>query len=34
MKAADVAAAVLFAVTQPPHVDINNILVRPTQQAT
>jgi NADP-dependent 3-hydroxy acid dehydrogenase YdfG len=33
MKAADVAAAVLFAVTQPPHVDINNILVRPTQQA-
>jgi NADP-dependent 3-hydroxy acid dehydrogenase YdfG len=34
MKAADVAAAVLFALTQPPHVDINNILVRPTQQAT
>jgi len=34
MKAADVAAAVLFAVTQPPHVDVNNILVRPTQQAT
>lgn len=34
MKAADVAAAVLFAVTQPRHVDINNILVRPTQQAT
>jgi NADP-dependent 3-hydroxy acid dehydrogenase YdfG len=34
MQAADVAAAVLFAVTQPPHVDINNILVRPTQQAT
>jgi NADP-dependent 3-hydroxy acid dehydrogenase YdfG len=34
MKSADVAAAVLFAVTQPPHVDINNILVRPTEQGT
>lgn len=34
MKAEDVARAVLFAVTQPRHVDINNILVRPTQQAT
>jgi len=34
MKAADVAAVVLFALTQPPHLDINNILVRPTQQAT
>ncbi|MCG3121443.1 MAG: putative oxidoreductase [bacterium] len=34
MKAADVAEAVLFALTQPRHVDINNILVRPTQQAT
>jgi NADP-dependent 3-hydroxy acid dehydrogenase YdfG len=34
MKPADVAAAVLFALTQPPHVDINNILVRPSQQAT
>jgi len=34
MQSADVAAAVLFALTQPPHVDINNILVRPAQQAT
>ncbi|MDZ7359745.1 MAG: SDR family oxidoreductase [candidate division KSB1 bacterium] len=34
MQSADVAAAILFAVTQPPHVDVNNMLVRPTQQAT
>jgi NADP-dependent 3-hydroxy acid dehydrogenase YdfG len=23
---------VLYAVTQPPHVDVNEILVRPTSQ--
>ena len=34
MQAADVAAAVMFALTQPPHVDINQILLRPTEQAT
>jgi NADP-dependent 3-hydroxy acid dehydrogenase YdfG len=34
MKSADVAAAILFALTQPSHVGINNILVRPTEQAT
>jgi NADP-dependent 3-hydroxy acid dehydrogenase YdfG len=28
----DVARAVLYAVTQPPHVDVNEILVRPTSQ--
>jgi NADP-dependent 3-hydroxy acid dehydrogenase YdfG len=28
----DVARAVLFALTQPPHVDVNEILVRPIHQ--
>lgn len=30
----DVARAVMFAVSQPPHVDVNEILVRPTAQPT
>jgi NADP-dependent 3-hydroxy acid dehydrogenase YdfG len=34
LKADDVARAVLFAVKQPPHVDVNEILVRPTDQPT
>jgi NADP-dependent 3-hydroxy acid dehydrogenase YdfG len=28
----DVARVVMFAVSQPPHVDINEILIRPTAQ--
>jgi NADP-dependent 3-hydroxy acid dehydrogenase YdfG len=28
----DIARAVLFALSQPPHVDVNEILVRPTAQ--
>jgi len=30
----DVARAVMYAVGQPPHVDVNEILVRPTAQST
>jgi NADP-dependent 3-hydroxy acid dehydrogenase YdfG len=29
----DIARAVLYAVSQPPHVNVNEILVRPTAQA-
>lgn len=32
LEADDVARAVLFALSQPPHVDVNEILVRPTAQ--
>ncbi len=32
LEADDIARAVLFAVSQPPHVDVNEILVRPTAQ--
>ena len=30
----DIARAVMFALTQPPHVDVNEILVRPIHQGT
>ncbi|MCY7301929.1 MAG: SDR family oxidoreductase [Thermoleophilia bacterium] len=33
LEADDVARAVLFALTQPPHVDVNEILIRPTAQS-
>jgi NADP-dependent 3-hydroxy acid dehydrogenase YdfG len=32
LDADDIARAVLYAVQQPPHVDVNEILVRPTAQ--
>ena len=34
LTAEDVAECVLFAVTRPPHVDIDEIVVRPVAQAT
>ncbi|HET8820001.1 MAG TPA: SDR family oxidoreductase [Thermoleophilaceae bacterium] len=34
LQADDVARAVMFALTQPPHVDVNEILVRPIHQST
>ncbi len=33
LTADDIARAVIFAVSQPPHVDVNEILVRPTAQS-
>jgi NADP-dependent 3-hydroxy acid dehydrogenase YdfG len=32
LVADDIARAVLFALSQPPHVDVNEIVVRPTAQ--
>jgi NADP-dependent 3-hydroxy acid dehydrogenase YdfG len=33
LQASDIANAILYAVSQPPHVSINEVLVRPTGQA-
>jgi NADP-dependent 3-hydroxy acid dehydrogenase YdfG len=32
LQSEDIAAAVLYAVTQPPRVNVNEILIRPTMQ--
>jgi NADP-dependent 3-hydroxy acid dehydrogenase YdfG len=34
LQASDVSEAILFAVTQPDRVNVNEILVRPTDQET
>jgi NADP-dependent 3-hydroxy acid dehydrogenase YdfG len=34
LQADDIARAVLFAVSQPKHVDVNEMLIRPTDQPT
>jgi NADP-dependent 3-hydroxy acid dehydrogenase YdfG len=33
LEADDIARTVMFAVQQPPHVDVNEVLVRPTAQS-
>jgi len=30
----DIARAVIYATSQPPHVDVNDVLIRPVSQAT
>jgi NADP-dependent 3-hydroxy acid dehydrogenase YdfG len=34
LEAEDVARAVMYAISQPPHVDVNEIMIRPTAQPT
>jgi len=34
LEPADIARAVMYAVAQPPHVDVNEILIRPVSQPT
>jgi NADP-dependent 3-hydroxy acid dehydrogenase YdfG len=34
LAADDIARAVVFALTQPEHVDVNEILIRPSAQAS
>ncbi len=33
LKSEDIAASIVYATTQPPYVDVNEILIRPTDQA-
>jgi NADP-dependent 3-hydroxy acid dehydrogenase YdfG len=32
LRSEDIARAIVYAVTQPPHVNVNEILIRPTEQ--
>jgi NADP-dependent 3-hydroxy acid dehydrogenase YdfG len=34
LEADDIARGVMFALTQPPHVDVNEILIRPIHQSS
>src|SRR5918998_2924902 len=34
LEADDIARGVMFALTQPPHVDVNELLIRPIHQPT
>jgi len=34
LEADDIARGILYVVTQPPHVDVNELLIRPTSQET
>jgi NADP-dependent 3-hydroxy acid dehydrogenase YdfG len=34
LEADDIARAVMFALTQPPHVNVNEVLVRPIRQSS
>jgi NADP-dependent 3-hydroxy acid dehydrogenase YdfG len=34
LAADDIARAIMYALSQPPHVDVNEVLVRPVSQAT
>ena len=33
LQAGDIADAISWAVTRPPHVNVNEILIRPTKQS-
>ena len=32
LQGVDIASAVMYAITQPPHVSVSEMLVRPTDQ--
>jgi NADP-dependent 3-hydroxy acid dehydrogenase YdfG len=34
LKAEDIARAIVYALEQPPHVDVNEVMIRPIRQST